>query len=260
MRIAFTLVLNGMPYIKQQAEIIPGCFDKWYIVEGVALPVKDTSWCGLVPAHLHDQDYLSVDGTKEFLDSIASDKIVIIRNNGQPWQGKISMCNSFMDKVEHCTLMEFDSDEIWNTESLNDLLNWADKIHGEAAAAFKCNYFVGPDLIITSRNTYGDNYYEWFRLWKIDKRTEWLTHEPPAIRFHGTPAAIPKQVTELKGWTFDHYAYALESQVAFKEQYYKYNGAVEKWKEMQNSKEFPCLLSRYLPWVRDSAIVDRIIL
>ena len=259
MNVAFTIVLNGMPFIKQQNDIIPKVFDHWYIVEGVALPVKDTSWCRLPSSEFYDTNYLSVDGTREYLDSIQSDKITVIRNNNQPWNGKVDMCNSFMDKLPaNTTLMQFDVDEIWDEKVLRDLLNFCDNINSDLTMCFRCNYFVGPDIKITSQNTYGDNYYEWYRLWRLQAPgARWGAHEPPQIN-RGF-AVLDKPFTSQKGWIFDHYAYALEQQVKFKESYYGYAGAVESWKSLQQHKEFPCLLRNHLPWVRDNATIDRIV-
>ena len=66
-KIAFTIVLNGMPFIKEQYKIIPGVFDHWYIVEGVSRNINCTRWCNPVTEKYHKNN-LSNDGTTEFLD------------------------------------------------------------------------------------------------------------------------------------------------------------------------------------------------
>jgi hypothetical protein len=257
MNVAFTIVLNGMPFIRQQMEIIPKIFDHWYIVEGVALPVKDTSWCRAPSSEFHDENYLSIDGTKEYLDSIQADKVTVIRNNNQPWNGKVDMCNSFMDKLpENTTLMQFDADEIWNEDTLNRMLIFCQGIDSDLAMRFRCNYFVGPDIKILSQDTYGDMPYEWYRLWKFKKPgVRWVAHEPPTLDRQFV--VLDKNFTASKGWVFEHHAYVYAHQVAFKENYYGYAGAVESWKKLQEHKEFPCLLRDHLPWVQDNAIVDK---
>lgn len=260
MNVAFTIVLNGMPFIKQQMDIIPKIFDHWYIVEGVALPVKDTSWCKHPSSEFYDSNYLSVDGTKEFLDSIQSDKITVIRNDNRPWNGKVDMCNSFMGQLPpNTTLMQFDVDEIWSEETLRKVLSFCQNIESDLTMCFRCNYFVGPDIKITSSNTYGDNYYEWYRLWRlIASGAKWASHEPPQINRNLN--ILDKSFTSAMGWQFDHYAYVYEHQVKFKETYYGYTGAVDNWKKLQTHKEFPSFLRNHLPWVKDGAIVDKIIL
>lgn len=252
-KIAFTLVLNGMPFIKKQAEIIPKLFDKWYIIEGATLPVKDTAWCKNINNKFYSDKKLSIDGTTEFLDSIASDKITIIRKN-EFWNGKVEMCNSFMDEVENCILMEFDVDEIWKPEILKDVFTFCENHEGFHGIMFKCNYYVGPNLIIESENCYGDQNNEWYRCWKISKKTFWLTHEHPQL--NGLYKFISKEYSKEKGWIFDHYAYVNDYQLLFKENFYNYNGAYAQWKKLQECKNFPQKLKDFLPWVKDDAIVN----
>jgi hypothetical protein len=252
-KIAFTLVLNGMPFIKKQAEIIPQVFDEWYIIEGATLPVKDTAWCQNIDGKYYNNKKLSVDGTSEFLDSIASDKIKIVRKNDF-WNGKVEMCNSIMHLVENAILMEFDVDEIWQPEVLKNVLEFCETNDGFDGLMFKCNYYVGPNLIIESENCYGDQNYEWYRCWKVKDKTFWLTHEHPQI--NGLTKFITKDFTKKKGWVFDHHAYVTDEQLKFKENFYNYKGAHEQWKKLQNCKEFPQKLKNFLPWVKDESIVN----
>jgi hypothetical protein len=252
-KVAFTIVLNGMPFIKKQAEIIPNLFDEWYIVEGCALPVLDTSWCVNMDKSFYTDKGLSVDGTTEFLNSISSNKIKIIRKNGF-WNGKVEMCNSFMSKIDNCILMEFDVDEIWKTETLKDVLNYAENNNHFDGMLFKCNFFVGPNLVIVSENCYSDGHAEWIRLWRITDKTFWVSHEPPRLK--GANKYLSKSFTKSKGWVFDHYAYVLESQLKFKENYYGYYNALSNWKKLQINNKFPCRLNDFLPWVDKSTTVD----
>lgn len=254
-KIAFTIVLNGIPFIKEQYKVIPNVFDEWYIIEGVVKPTLDTSWCRSISKEFYSDKYLSIDGTKEFLDEIKSDKIKIIRKH-ELWDGKVEMCNSFMENLEDCILMQFDVDEIWNVETLKEVLNYAEINNNFDGMLFKCNYYVGPDLVLDGENCYGNNPNEWCRLWKIKNKTHWISHEPPRIR--GCVNFLTREFTKEKLWIFDHYAYILESQLRFKENFYNYHGAVEYWKKLQKAKDLPCKLNKYLPWVDKQVMVKRI--
>jgi hypothetical protein len=254
-KIAFTIVLNGMPYIKQQYEVIPKVFDEWYIIEGATRPVYDTGWCSNISKKFYSDKFTSIDGTSEFLDSIASDKIKIIRKNDF-WDGKVEMCNSFMNQIENCSLMQIDVDEVWDIETLNDILNYSESNDYFDGMLFKCNYYVGSDLITIGENCYGNNPNEWCRFWKIKNKTFWVSHEPPRIR--GCTKFLTRDYTKSKNWTFNHYAYALQSQLEFKENFYNYKGAVEQWKKLQENTVFPCKLKNFLPWVDDKVEVIRI--
>jgi hypothetical protein len=255
-KIAFTIVLNGMPFIKKQAEIIPQAFDEWHIIEGATLPTSDTAWCQNIDQRFYSDKKLSIDGTTEFLDSITDNKKIFVHRKNDFWNGKTEMCNVVNDKMEDCILMQFDVDEIWNPKTLQEITDYALNNDGFHGMLFRCNYFVGPNLKIISDDTYGNKADEWCRLWKIKDKTSWRTHEPP--RIHGLTNFLSKNFTSQKGWNFDHYAYVLESQLEFKENFYRYNGALNQWKNLQMNNNFSAYLRNFLPWVTDDAVVNKI--
>jgi hypothetical protein len=58
---------------------------------------------------------------------------------------------------------------------------------------------------------------------------------------------------------FDHYAYAIENQVRFKERYYGYRDAVKHWRKLQSHPgPWPVKLKEFLPWVDDRVMAVRI--
>jgi hypothetical protein len=255
-KIAFTIVLNGMPFIERQYNIIPKVFDHWYVVEGVTKPVLDTGWCREISKNFYSNEYTSVDGTHDFLNKISKDKnITVIRKNNF-WNGKVEMCNSFMDEIENCTLMQFDVDEIWKQDILENVLNFSEINKNFDGMLFKCNYYVGENLITEGEDCYGNNPNEWCRLWKIKNKTNWISHEPPRIK--GCTHFLSRDFTKQKNWIFDHYAYTLESQLIFKENFYNYRDAVQQWKKLQEATDLPCHLNKYLPWVDSKVIVKKI--
>ena len=251
-KVAFTLVLNGMPFIQEQYNIIPQVFDEWYIVEGAVSPTHDTSWCSDISKDYYTNEGLSVDGTSEFLDKIQSDTIHIIRKKGL-WDGKLEMCNSFIDKIENSILMEFDVDEIWDINVLDSVVKYAKTNNGFDGMLFRCNYYVGPNLVLEQSGGYADRMYEWSRLWKIDNPTRWISHEPPRLR--GCVNFLNKDFTQSQGWLFNHYAYVLEEQVRFKENFYNYKDAVKQWKQLQVATDLPCRARDYLNWINDDTRV-----
>jgi hypothetical protein len=73
----FTIVYNGKPWIRGQAEFfrrLEGVDWRWHLVEGLAEHVKDTTWCKEAGGRISDferrNSNLSTDGTKEFLDGL----------------------------------------------------------------------------------------------------------------------------------------------------------------------------------------------
>lgn len=255
-KIAFTIVLNGMPFIKKQAEILPNVFDEWHIIEGAVLPINDTGWCQNINNIFFNDKKLSVDGTTEFIDSIVDNKKVFVHRKNNFWNGKVEMCNQIQTKMENCILMQFDVDEIWDTNILFDVLKYAEENEGFDGMLFKCNYYVGPNLITIGENCYGNNPNEWCRLWKIRNKTLWVSHEPPRVK--GCSLFLTRNYTKSKNWTFNHYAYVLETQLQFKENFYNYKNAVEQWKKLQQNTVFPCKLKNFLTWVDDKVEVMKI--
>ena len=65
-KIAFTIVLNGMPFLRDQYDIIPECFDHWYIIEGAVLPTLDTNWCQNINNEFFSDKKLSISDDKIF--------------------------------------------------------------------------------------------------------------------------------------------------------------------------------------------------
>lgn len=254
-KIAFTIVLNGMPYIEHQSEILPKVFDEWHIIEGATLPGKDTGWCQNIDAKFYSDDKLSIDGTTEFIDTIVDNNKIFVHRKGDFWESKTEMCDQIGFLMEDCILMQFDVDEIWSPNILREVLTYAEDNSGFDGMLFKCNYFVGTNIVIQNENCYGNNPGEWCRLWKITNKTEWQSHEPPRIK--GLTRFLSRDFTKDKNWIFDHYAYVLPQQVQFKENFYGYKDAFESWTRLQNCQQFPQKLSDYLPWVRDNAIVDK---
>ena len=126
-------------------------------------------------------------------------------------------------------------------------------------ASFWCDYVVGPNLHITSRDTYGNHSaYEWLRIWRFTPGMHFSSHEPPRLGVEHLPGFTNGE-TERHIGTFLHPAYMLRKQVAFKEQYYGYAGAVAGWERLQANKVFPCYLREFFPWVKDGAVVDRVV-
>jgi hypothetical protein len=249
----FTIVLDGMPFIGSHLPILNTLkIDwRWVIAEGAAMNVRDTGWCR------EQTPRLSTDGTTSFLKGIRSHpRITVLQANR--WDGKVEMVNACLAAFNKPgVLLQMDSDEMWTAEQLVGLMDFF-HAYEVKSARFLCRYFVGPNLIITSRNTYGNRPGEWHRAWRFEPGMEFISHEPPRLNAVTEPCATREQ-TEECGLVFEHYAYVLQKQVAYKEDYYGYHNAVQHWLELQADGYFPgfkAKLADYLPWVKDDAIVE----
>jgi len=272
----FTIVLNGKPFIEKHI----GTFEKlslpwhWHIIEGVAALKHDTAWSlangGRIDDSLH-KNGLSNDGTTEYLDELAqrypAQVTVYRKNSGAFWDGKLEMVQAPLTSVrEECLLWQMDVDEIWTSEQIAAARELFLQFPEKSAALYLCQFFVGPSLVTTTVNTYG-NFLgsEWLRTWRFRPGDRWLAHEPPRLaRQQGdvmvdvaTINPFMHAETVERGLVFHHYAYATEDQIRFKEVYYGYRGAVDQWRALQKAERYPVKLKEYFSWVGDEAVVDR---
>jgi glycosyltransferase involved in cell wall biosynthesis len=272
----FTIVLDGQPYIRHHINMLKtlGVPWHWHIVEGVASLTHDTAWGANNGGRIPENKYplgRSVDGTSEYLDELArqySANITVYRKPpGVLWDGKIEMVRAPLSSInQECLLWQIDSDELWTTEQIHTMHSMFLSQPDRFAAWFWCHYFVGPDRVITTRNCYAENPgVEWLRVWRFRPGMQWVTHEPPTLAVDvgnghlndvGRIRPFSHVETEAAGLVFHHMSYTTESQLRFKEDYYGYKGAVEKWRALQEDKSKYILLRKYFPWVKDSTIVE----
>ena len=271
----FTIVLNGEPFIRHHLDLFRKLPFRWHwhIIEGVADLKHDTAWSlsngGHVGERFHS-DGLSVDGTTAYLDRIAGEfpeHITLYRKpKGRFWDGKLEMVNApLVNLSEQCLLWQIDADELWTAHQIETMHAMFQSNPDKTAAYFFCHFFVGPQLVTVTRNTYGNHTgYEWLRIWRYSPGDFWRSHEPPRlVRSNSSGGVVDLGVanpfshaeTESRGLVFQHYAYATEEQVRFKESYYGYKNAVRQWQRMQNARCFPVKLKNYLSWVKDETQV-----
>lgn len=250
----FTIVLNGMPWIRR---ILPeleklGILWRWQIVEGVADPAGCTSWCRPVPGRWHCQ-YRSVDGTTEYLDEIRARPGVTVLRRACAYQGKLHMIREALAGADHDVVVQLDADELFTAEQLERIhatLMWEPK---GSAMQFPCDFYVGPKKKIITRGGYGSMPYEWIRAWRWGRGLEFTSHEPPSLNV--TARWFDPGVCESMGLRMDHRAYATRAQAEFKEDFYGYVGLAAGWDRLQQTCG-PVRLSEYFHHVWDASVVD----
>lgn len=265
MRIYFvTIAYNAMPFITAHWPTfrqLPSSIDwTWDISEGVSAPMGCTYWVNDLPPSL------STDGTKEYLDDIAAlDSRVRLHRNPK-WSGKNHQINAGLGSFKDPGLLwQVDADELWSARVITEVADYmaADTAHKISGLRFYCRYFVGPRLILKGGN-YGNCEDEWRRVWRFIPGKFFERHEPP--HYNEGPPRMGREETLARGWTFDHYSWATEAQVAFKSKFYasdvnpwksEYENAVENWKHLQAHTEFPVRADQFLPWMV-GAMVEKI--
>jgi glycosyltransferase involved in cell wall biosynthesis len=267
----FTIVLNGEPFIRYHLDIFRRLPFRWHwhIVEGVASLVHDTGWSaaagGHVDAAVH-RDGLSVDE----IAAAESGRITLYRKlDGTFWEGKREMVSAPLACIaEECLLWEVDADELWTAEQIASVHRLFQDDRARSAAYYWCHYMPAPGAVVATRYNYSQNpAFEWLRTWRFQPRDFWESHEPPILmrptRLGNVDVAKIRPFlhdeTEAAGAVFQHFAYATEEQVRFKETYYGYRGALARWQELTkavDSSRGPLRLGDYLPWVPDDTLVD----
>lgn len=256
MKIHFvTICKNGFPFITWHYPIFRQlkCDWSWSVVEGTAAPENCTHWVAQMPPGL------STDGTREYLDSISEFDSRVKLFRSAMWHGKVAMFNAACEWIQEPGLLwQVDSDEVWTEFQIRIMHQLFRENPDRNSARFFCRYFVGPDIAITSRNAGNNTEYEWNRVWRVKPGVRFKTHEPPKLEnFEEKP--FTHKETEAAGLVFDHFAYATEAQVAFKEEYYGsknnqcghlYKGSVERWRKLQANVKWPTTIGKdFMPWV-----------
>lgn len=272
----FTIVLNGEPFIEYHIEAFKQLPYKWHwhIIEGVAELKHDTAWSlgngGRITNEIHCNGH-SNDGTTEYLDELAQlypENVTVYRKpEGIFWEGKREMVNAPLANIrEECLLWQVDVDELWTIEQLCTARYMFINNPEKTAAFYWCWYFVGENLVISTRNCYAQNpAQEWLRTWRFKPGNVWVRHEPPILaeplpdgelRNVAEFNVFRHEETENLGLVFQHFAYVIPEQLKFKEQYYGYTNALLQWTALQQQTKFPVLLREYLGWVQDGTTVD----
>ena len=266
----FTIVLNGMPFLTHHIEEmrklrVPW---HWHIVEGLAELKHDTAWSvpsgGHIPAGF-DKNGLSIDGTTEYLNALAKlhpDHVSVYRNpQGARWQGKIEMVNAPLAAITAAGLLwQLDSDELWTASALEGMHQLFARNPERTAAYVHCDYFVGPSKYVSSMNTWATGANDWARVWRYSPGMKWGAHEPPVLldsaqKNVAAKTPFTRDETRAAGLSFQHYSYVTPEQVKFKEAYYGYSGALERWQALQNAKG-ALDPAQYLHWAKHAVVEE----
>lgn len=251
----FTIVLDGAPWIGAQFAELTRIreFDwHWSIVEGASKAVKDTAWMG------NQQGKVSYDGTNQFLSSLASHPRITV-NSKPEWGGKTEMINAALTAFKKDgILLQMDSDEIWTADQLRRLNAIFSANPEYNTVKVKMDYMLGPNVISTSSNGYGNRNNEWVRAWRYSVGLWMECHEPPVFNGNRGRVCERDEAESILGPIL-HMAWVTPQQVAYKQRIYRggYENACEQWDALQANTKWPVKdLKSFLPWVGPNASAD----
>ena len=257
MRIAFTIIFNGLHHLKHndQYKFLSSHFDYWVVVEGASKSSGSTSWCKKIPANIH-KNGASVDGTREFLDQLSSDckNVIYIPSNGF-WESKDHQVNVAIEEIKKitkkCFLWQVDIDEQWKAEDLGaaeeEILLFNYKV-----GSFRANCYIGKNLMAIG--DWGEcSTYGYTRLWQWEGE-KFIAHEPPIL-----DGLMGKDALLLSP-RFNHYNYYFEKDVLFKDQWYGGHEQIyDRWKLINKLPRhmFPLHISNLItgPWGKSSSSI-----
>lgn len=244
--LAFTIVLNGQPWIEKHLPVLEatGLNWQWFIAEGASDNNEDTKWCQpQSPATI-------TDGTLEYLRVLRNHPRVRVMSKPL-WHSKRAMCNQALDSfTTPGVLLQLDSDELHATDNLRKIVSLFQSDPTLGAIRMPCRFFVGPKLICRGENVWSNRGTEWERAWRYQPGMRWLRHEPPGLTPAPAGRIMSRQEAATHGLTFDHMAYVSEEQCAFKESFYGYTGLVRQWRALQEYPHLPAPLNRFFPWIK----------
>lgn len=255
-----TIALDAAPYIYHHINVFNRLSQdfRWLVVEGTSLPVHCTSWCKPIPPRL------SEDGSHNYLSELAAHHPRVVHIARPSWDGKVSMFNAALEEIEkrwpvsgtNNLLWEVDADELWSHDQIERMYSMFCYCQDRHWARFFMRYFVGQNIICTTRGAYGNNPGEWLRVWRYYHGMRFASHEPPSLQ-RNLECGFTNAETEAEALVPDHFSYALESQLVFKSKFYPYPDAVAHWRRLQANTEWPVRrLKDFLPWVDERATAD----
>lgn len=245
MRIIFSIILNGKHHLlhnDQYRFILDNC-DKWVVVEGASQSNGSTQWCKTIPDEYHNNG-ASVDGTREFMEELAKTEsnLVYVPSDGF-WNSKDDQVNRAIEEVkkltDKCFLWEFDIDEQWTAEALDQGEKELTE-EGLRYGAFMSRYYVGKNLLAKGHWGEGrDGGY--IRLWDWAGES-FIRHEPPTLDGLEGREDLGKMLSPI----FDHYSYYFDEDVKFKDAWYSgHENIYERWKYVNSlpKEVFPIHIS-----------------
>lgn len=240
-KIAFQTILfnaeNNMPEGMLLAWLIQADenADYVFITEGATKAVSHY-WDG--DTSFATQDGKSTDNTVNIIKEFIKDKPKFFFKEADGfWDGKTQMLNYWMN---HSSKPE-DIDYIWQVDGdefylKQDIIKIKQLLDNEnpSRVDFFANHFWGDFnhcIDEKSDGTWGND-IPWSRIFKVNKESSWITHEPPRMNLNENNKKIINKYDTLKlDIKLYHYSYVTEDQVAFKSKFYNNPTKIKLYKE-----------------------------
>lgn len=225
--------------------------------------VKDWEWW-LMFGECREYSYAAGrfldDGSRAVAESLARTDPRIHVVDAPPNKWTMEDCANYPlhGRTETVLYWKLDADEVWTEEKIGRINLMFRDLPNKNVAYFRCRFFVGPDIIVTSRDTWGGaQHYEWKRVFRMEPGQKFGEESPPIIA-GCEERAIDKDYTERLGMIFDHFAYATEDQARMKSIRWQQPATLDGWRRLQANTKWPARLIDYFPFVQPETTVDKL--
>jgi hypothetical protein len=179
------------------------------------------------------KDGRSTDNTIQVIKNFPDpeNKIKLYTKEGY-WNGKLEMCNAYLEGMTGDYLWQIDSDEFYHKEDMERIIDIL-SIQQFDVIEFYLKHFFGDFHHCCDETQKGlANHIPYPRVFRHEPGAKWLSHAPP-IYSTGRKKVLNRDITFSMGIIFYHYWMVCKSQIDFKHVYYKSGGVnwKAKWEE-----------------------------
>lgn len=196
----------------------------------------------------------STDNTVEIIENFIKDKPNFFFKKADGfWDGKTSMLNYWMTHENKPRDIDYvwqiDGDEFYLDEDFNKIKTLLIN-ENPSQVDFFANHFWGDFNHCIDETSDGKwaNAIPWSRVFKINNKSKWISHEPPKMEFDEFTKLINKYDTLKMKIKLQHYSYVSKRQVEFKSKFYKNPEKIilfNKWLNDNTTLIFDCSVRKF---------------
>ncbi len=222
-----------------------------FITEG-ATKAKNHYWDG--DTSFFTKDGKSTDNTVDVIKKFAKNKLNFFLKEAEHfWDGKTSMLNYWFYEnspiYEADYVWQIDIDEFYKKNDIKKIIEILKQEKPSRVDFFANHFWGGFDYCIDERSDgVWANKIPWMRIFKINKNSKWISHEPPKMLFNEYEKIISKYETLKMNLKLNHYSYVSEEQVLFKSKFYNNPDKISLFKEWQTNKELDIFGCKIFPF------------
>jgi hypothetical protein len=261
-----TIIFNGEKHLPDNMllawlEQANNIADSIFITEGATKAINHY-WDGDTSEFTLDGK--STDNTRSIIKEYIKDKPKFFFKEADGfWDGKTNMLNYWFYKnspiYEADYIWQIDTDEFYTNENIKKIINLLNT-EQPSRVDFFANHFWGDFNHCIDERSDGAwaNQIPWMRIFKINKDSSWISHEPPNMYFNEYEKIISKYETLKLKIKLDHYSYVTDNQVSFKSKFYNAPNKLKLFNEWKKDKNMPIFGCNVYPFEgKHSEIINK---